>query len=163
MDVFSTKCLLTDNENPTISDTYFEKIAIIDTGCTTTSLMNIDYWDFNLLKFVETPPALYFSAFRTNPKMKEWETNKYYCEVVPMGTTGGIVPEIVIHFKTPMYIGLKYLKFIPLNSLVVYSTRETQKYYLIGLDFICQHKLTIGPNEKNKITMDLELIESQGK
>jgi hypothetical protein len=124
---------------------FFRETAIIDTGCTCSSLMNYDYWDFDSLNFVGYPPRRLAKYYRyENTNILKWRNNNKYTETVPIGTANGSTFGTKIYFNSPLYIKLKNLPAIPMRALLAPLNRPENNiyHYLLGLDFISQLKMT---------------------
>ena len=145
-------------ENPTGDDCVFSQYVIVDTGCCTTSLLNIDYWDFDKQEFVIYPPNRILKFIWVKEKMSEWNDNKKLVEIVDVETPNCIIPENKIYFDPPLFIKINKVNPIPLYSMLVAQKREDHKLYLLGLDYLTQIRLTICPDEKGLINMDFESL-----
>ena len=155
---FKSNGFMSNVENPGTYDNLFEKYMTIDTGCTTTSLLNIDYWDFDKQEFVIYPPNRILKFIWVKEKMSEWNDNKKLVEIVDVETPNCIIPENKIYFDPPLFIKINKVNPIPLYSMLVAQKREDHKLYLLGLDYLTQIRLTICPDEKGLINMDFESL-----
>jgi hypothetical protein len=81
---YKSEVFLTNKLNPKNGDVIFYNDMIIDTGCTSSDLLNTDYWDFDNLCFTEYPPGYLLKSIYKKPQILEWNDNKDACLNIPI-------------------------------------------------------------------------------